>query len=288
MKASPILSSRELALSLLPKRTSNSHKGNYGKALMYVGSADMPGAARLASLGALRTGAGLVCVASHTKCIDICAASLCEPIYIRLPDGDKGTDAFIEYSGSCTCALVGCGIGKGEEVTKRVNRIIRELDIPIILDADGINAISGNINVLSEAKNEILLLPHPLEFSRISGISVEYIQKNRQVCADDFAKAHGVTLLLKGNGTVIADKNGRCCINTTGGSALSKGGSGDVLAGIICSLACQGLSLFDAAVCGAYFHGAAGDSLAVELSDYGVLPSEIPLCVAKLISEYTK
>ncbi len=282
------VSDKKLILSSLPARHQNSSKGSYGKLLIIAGSKDMPGAAHLACLGALRMGAGLVCLASEDSVLNIIKGRLSEPVYLPVVDTDEDTQKLIEYAKSCSAVLIGCGLGTGERVTKRVCELIRSISVPIILDADGINAISGNINVLSEAKCNIVLTPHPLEFSRISGLSVSEIQKNRIKSALDFSLKHSCTLLLKGAGTVIAEKGERVTINTSGNSALSKGGSGDVLAGMIASLLAQGASCGDAAVCGAYLHGLAGDALSEELSQYGVLPSEIPERAARILADILK
>ncbi len=279
---------KELVSHLMPKRHQNSNKGSYGKVLIIAGSKDMPGAAHLACLGALRMGAGLVCLASEESVLDIIKGRLSEPIYVSVGDSESDTEKLIEYAQTCSAVLIGCGLGKSEKITHRVCKLIRSISAPIILDADGINAISGNINVLSEAKGNIVLTPHPLEFSRISGLHISEIQKNRIKSALDFSKKYGCTLLLKGAGTVIAEKGERVIINTSGNSALSKGGSGDVLAGMIASLLAQGASCGDAAVCAAYLHGAAGDSLSMEFSEYGVLPSEIPERAARILAKILK
>ena len=277
-----------LLLSSLPKRYKNSSKGSYGRLLVIAGSKDMPGAAHLACLGALRMGAGLVCLASEQSVIDTVKYRLSEPVYLPVSDTDKDTKKLIEYANSCSAVLIGCGLGKSEKSTGRIFKLIQNITAPIILDADGINAISGNINVLSEAKCDIILTPHPLEFSRISGLPVSEIQQNRIKCALDFSEKFGCTLLLKGAGTVIARCGERVIINTSGNSALSKGGSGDVLTGMIASLSAQGTAPDDAAICGAYLHGLAGDTLSGELSEYGVLPSEIPERAAKILAEILK
>ena len=278
------ISDEDTVKRYLPKRFADSNKGSYGKLLCVCGSDDMPGAARLAVSGALRTGVGLVCAASTRSVISTLSTALSEPIYLSVSDSDADTDRLVEYSKKCSAMLIGCGLGVGDAVTRRVSRLIRECACPIILDADGINAICGNINILTEAKGGILLTPHPLEFSRISGLAVEEICKNRLEVAEDFSRKYGCTLLLKGAGTVISHKGERVCINTTGNSALSKGGSGDVLSGMIASFAAQGSGLYESAVIAAFLHGSAGDNLSRVYSEYGVLPSDLPLEAARILS----
>lgn len=279
------LSSGDLIKELLPKRSPNSNKGSYGRLLIIAGSENMPGAAHLACLGALRCGVGLACLASDKSVISSVSCCLSEPVYLPLENSENDKKMLIEYSKQCSAVLIGCGLGNSETAKERVRALIRSIEAPIVLDADGINAISDNINILSEAKCEIILTPHPKEFSRISGLSVPEIQGNRIKCALDFSEKYNCTLLLKGAGTVIAHKGEKVTINSSGNSALSKGGSGDVLSGMIGSFLAQGISCEDAAICGAYLHGAAGDSLSLELSEYGVMPSEIPERAARIMSQ---
>lgn len=279
------ISDAETVKDYMPKRFANSNKGSYGKTLIYAGSGNMTGAAQLACMGALRLGTGLVCMASEPSVLDILKCRISEPVFYPVENSDADTDSLIGYANRCSAVLIGCGLGNSENVKRRVCRMIRECEVPIILDADGINAISDNINILSEAKRGIVLTPHPLEFSRISGYSLSEICENRIECAQKFSEKYGCTLLLKGAGTVICEKGLRICINTSGCSALSKGGSGDVLAGMIASIVSQGASLYESAVCAAHLHGAAADRLSVSLSQYGVLPSEIPECASRVLAD---
>lgn len=274
----------DLVKAFLPKRYPDSNKGTFGKLLVYAGSHDMTGAAHLALSGALRSGVGLTVFASEEYVTDIMKQRLSEPVFLTVYDSDKDTDKLVEYSKKCSAMLIGCGLGNNENVKKRVTRLVKECECPIILDADGINALSDNINVISEAKKGILLTPHPLEFSRISGIPLNEICASRIRCAQEFSKKYNCTLLLKGAGTVICEKGIRTCINPIACSALAKGGSGDVLSGMISSFAAQGTGLYESAVIGAYLHGRAGEELAKEYSEYGVLPSDIPQKAANLLA----
>ena len=253
----------------LPKRFPDSNKGSFGKLFVVAGSYDMTGAAHLALSGALRTGAGLVAFASTPYVTDIIKQRLSEPVFLSVDDSDEGTDRLIEYSKNCSAVLIGCGLGNDAKTKNRVVRLIKECDCPIILDADGINALISNINVITEAKKEILLTPHPLEFSRIAGKPLPDVLSQRLDCAKDFAKTYGCTLLLKGAGTVICDRKGRVCINPIG---------------MIASFAAQGTPLYESAVCGAYLHAMAGKELSRKFSEYGVLPSDIPACAARILS----
>ena len=271
--------------SCIPKRYANSNKGSYGKLLIHAGSRDMTGAAHLALSGALRSGAGLVISASDPYVNDILKSRISEPVFLSLNDSDTDTDKLIDHSKKCTAILIGCGLGTSNNTKKRVSRLIKECKCPIILDADGINCISDNINIITEAGNDILLTPHPLEFSRISGQTLDGICANRLVCAMEFSEKYNCTVLLKGANTVICEKGKRVCIIPVACSALAKGGSGDVLSGMIASFASQGAPLFESAVAGAYLHARAGEILAAEYSEYGVMPSDIPMAAARILSE---
>lgn len=267
----------ELVKSALPKRYPESNKGTYGRIMLIAGSKNMRGAAALTTLGALRCGAGLVTLASVKDVIDSLASSIYEPIFC-----DRDSEDIISLSDKMTAIAIGCGMGK--DAKEYIYALIKREGAPLIIDADGINALAKDAGILKSAKRKIVLTPHPLEFSRLSGLSVDEIQSDRERVASEFAKEYGVTLLLKGNNTVIADKD-KLFVNPTGSNALAKGGSGDVLTGMITAFVGEGCSVTDAAVVSAYLHGLAGERLAEKYSEYGVLPSEIPAEVAKVLKE---
>jgi len=274
----------EAVRKYLPARHPESNKGTFGRLLVYAGSPEMTGAAHLALSGALRTGVGLTVFAGDLHVTSVLQHRLSEPVYLPVSDTDEDTDKLVEYSKKCSVMLIGCGLGTSDEVKKRVIRLVKECECPIILDADGINVLSDNINVITEAKKGILLTPHPVEFSRVSGLTLENICDNRIECTAEFSKKYGCNILLKGAGTIICSADGRICINPIACSALAKGGSGDVLAGMIASFAAQGVGLYESAVIGAYLHGCAGEELAREYSEYGVMPSDIPEHVARMLA----
>ena len=270
---------KEYVFEHLPKRFSDSNKGTYGKTMLICGSKNMRGAAALATLGALRTGVGLVTLASTKEVIDSLSSTIYEPIF-----ADRDSTDVISLSDKMNSVGIGCGMGV--DAKEYIHALILKEGAPLIIDADGINVLAKNAGILKNAKREIVLTPHPLEFSRLIGISVEEIQSDREGIALSFAKEYGVTLLLKGKDTVIANQD-KVFVNPTGSSALAKGGSGDVLCGMICSFAAQGASPFDAAVISAYIHGLAGERLAKIHSEYGVIASELPLEAAKILCEIT-
>ena len=174
-----------------------------------------------------------------------------------------------------TAVSVGCGMGNNENTTAIVEALLKAGNCPIILDADGINCISDNINVLKDNDRPVILTPHPGEFARLLGMSVSEVQANRIDLARSFAKDNGVVLLLKGMNTVIAAPDGRISLNPTGNNALSKAGCGDVLTGIVAGLAAQGADPYDAAVLGAYIHGKCAEELVKKQNPASVLASEI-------------
>lgn len=274
-----MITTKEYVAEKLPKRKSNSHKGTYGSVLLSCGSEDMRGAAALALLGALRTGAGLVTLATERAVIDSLSSTIYEAIWL-----DTAKRDMICESDKANAVGIGCGRGTGRKTLSDVRHLITREGAPLVIDADGINVLEGNVKLLAKAKREIILTPHPREFSRITGLGVRDIQGKREEAARLFAKAYGVTLLLKGHNTVITNGE-ETFINPTGSSALAKGGSGDVLCGMICSILAQGASPLDAAVIGAYIHGLAGERLANETSEYGVLASEIPHEAAVILKE---
>ena len=179
----------------------------------------------------------------------------------------------------CDAVLLGCGLGRGRQTDALVRRLM-DLPQPLVLDADGINALAANIDILKNIKAPVILTPHPGEMSRLTGMSIADIERDRVNVARRFADEYGVVLLLKGASTVITGAGRRdAYINVTGNQGMAKGGSGDMLSGIILALLAQGVYPFDAAVLGAYIHGAAGDAAARELSLSSMLASD---CIAAL------
>jgi len=269
---------------VLPKREQNSHKGSFGRLMMFCASEYMTGAGILAATAALRSGVGLVNIARDKETLKILQCHLTEPIFTCCDTNcDDGEKLLISCGQKASAILIGCGLGQCENDKKAVYSLIKNSTSPIILDADGINAVSENIIILKEAKKEAVLTPHPLEFSRLTGKSVSDVQGNRISLARDFATEHGCVIVLKGAATVIASPDGRLAICTCGNSGLAKGGSGDVLAGLCASLRAQGMSSFDSAVSSVYLHAKAADILSQEISQHGMLPSDLPMAIAKLL-----
>ncbi len=269
---------RRYVVSCFRPRARDSHKGSYGTALSVCGSRNMPGAAVMAAKAAAESGAGLVCAAFPERAYQALTAHLCEPVFLACPDDAEGgfsADAVKTVDArlpSATAVLFGCGAGQGEGAGKLLDHLIRNTYNPLIIDADGINLVASHKDVLKERPGPTLLTPHPGEMSRLTGKTAAEINADRIGAARDFALKYGVHLLLKGSGTVIASPQDKIFLNPTGNPGMAVGGSGDVLSGMILSFAAQGLSLFDAAVCGAYLHGAAGDLAAQRYSMAGTTP----------------
>lgn len=277
-----VLSERVL-LEFIPERKKVSHKGTYGKLLNISGSAQYTGAAMLSTNGALRSGVGLCTLATPMRVINAIAAAIPEAVYLPL---EQDIDGFINEKSvdviknelekrRYEAVLVGCGLGNREDTTDLTEFVIRNADCPVIIDADGLNSICRNINILKESKKGIIVTPHPAEFARMTGKTVEEIQHDRISAAKEFTKEYGCVTVLKGVNTVIASPTGETFINTSGNAGLAKGGSGDVLAGMIASFAAQGVELNYAAALGAYLHGLAADVLSARMGMGGILPRDI-------------
>lgn len=260
---------------LLPKRKADTHKGDYGKVLLLCGSRGYTGAAALASMGALRTGSGLVYLGVPESIYDIEAVKLTEPVILPLPD-EAGTYAVTSVDEVLTllkgkdAVLIGPGIGRSLGAEAVVCAVLKEFNGPVVLDADGINAIIPHKNILRDRTSSTILTPHEGEFLRFGGV----LNTDRLISAINFAREYDITLLLKGHRTIITDGSTHY-VNTTGNPGMATGGSGDILAGIIVSLLGQGLSPLEAAACAAWLHGAAGDICAEEIGQYGMLPSDM-------------
>lgn len=270
--------------SIIPKRQSNSHKGTFGRLMMFCANKYMTGCALLASNAALRSGVGLVNIVRDKKTLSVLQSHLTEPIFTPVCTNKSACrKKIVEISNNSDAVLIGCGLGKNKNDIKTVHALIKNSTSKLIIDADGINALIENINILKEAHSIPIITPHPAEFARLIGCNVSQVQNNRLNLARKFAKDYSCIVVLKGAATIIASPDGKTAINTTGNPGLSKGGSGDVLAGLCASFVCQGLDLFDACVASVYLHAKAADSLKEQISEYGFLPSDLPYQIAKLL-----
>lgn len=260
-----------------PPRAADTHKGTYGTLLSVCGSYGMAGAAVLAARAAGRCGTGLVIAAVPESIYPIAAVQLPEVVFAPLkgencPDNLKQLTTHLK---TCSAMLIGCGLGNTGMTAQLVEALLDATKAPIVLDADGINAAARHIVILETAHPPLILTPHPKELARLLHCSVEQVQAQRQVAAQTAASRFNATVVLKGHHTVVAAPNGTVYINETGNPGMAVAGSGDVLAGMIAGLAAEGLSPWDAACCGVYLHGAAGDLAARRCSQHAMLPTDI-------------
>lgn len=262
-------------LSILPDRDLYAHKGNFGRVLLLCGSCGFTGAAALAAMGALRCGAGLVYVGVPECIYAIEAIKLTEPVVFPLPasDGKLSADGAEEISGilaGMNAVLIGPGLGISEGTFTILETVLRQAECPVVIDADGINLLAGHKDMLRGRSFPTILTPHFGEFQRIGGDS----KKERQAAAMGLANELGAIILLKGKDTVITDGS-TVYINPTGNPGMAVGGSGDMLAGMITALLGQGIEPLQAAACGAWLHGTAGDRCAKRLGQYAMLPTDM-------------
>ena len=272
-------------LPLAPSRPVDGHKGTFGRVMIIAGSRGMSGAACLAGYGALRGGAGLVTLAIPQSLVHIVAAV--EPSWLTLPLPDieghlsrRSLDLLEPTFGNQSVLAIGPGLGNSEEVRDTVQQIYETCSLPIVLDADGLNAFANQSDRLTRSAETAprVLTPHPGEFARLHSLNGNDLGPRRKELAIAFAAKHRVVLLLKGAGTVITDGQ-RLAINRTGNPGMATGGSGDVLTGLIGALLAQGMDPFEATQLGAYLHGSAGDIAAKRYSQQAMIASDIHQCL---------
>jgi len=281
----------EEIFACLPKRIPNSHKGTYGKFLNIGGSFGFTGASILSTTSAMRCGAGYVTLAAPEPVIRDVTPVLVESTMMLLEPNASGQISasnipdLVERAKRCTAVLVGCGLGKSEDTKELVFSLIRNVDCPMIIDADGLNVLASDPDVLLEKKAQIILTPHAVEMSRLTSRRLNDVLADRFGIAKEFAEKYGVIMVLKGADTIITDGK-TSYINPTGNAGLAKAGSGDVLAGMIGSFAAQKIAPMDAARCGVYLHGLAADRCAKRLSQYGMLPSDLMTDLCQIFVEH--
>ncbi len=273
---------KELVKTLLPVRARESHKGDFGRVLVLAGSVGFTGAARLCAMGAVRAGAGLVTVGTPRSCWPIVAAGAPEPMCHPLPEDESGRLSLEAWSWiepallrSDVC-VIGPGLGRSDDIAQLVGLVLKA-GLRVVLDADGINAYDGHI-----LDCPCVLTPHEGEFVRAGGD----LSAGRDAGARAFAAKTGGVLVLKGRHTLVASPKGLLRRNTTGNPGLAKGGSGDVLAGMIGALAGQGLTMFDAASAAVWLHGEAADHCARRWGEYAMTPSDLLLSLARVLTAY--
>lgn len=270
-------------LSLLPDRDPWGHKGSFGKILLLCGSRGFTGAAYLAAMGALRCGAGLTFLGVPESIYAIEAIKLNEPVVFPLPDEDgklgyRAVEQVLERLPGLDAVLIGCGLGQSDGTLEVVRAVLENAVCPVVVDADGINVLSAHKDILRGRQYPTILTPHDGEFLRMGGT----LGENRMDSAAYYAREWNAIVLLKGHETCITDGYAGYH-NRTGNPGMAVGGSGDILAGMIVSLLGQGLAPLEAAACGAWLHGAAGDICASEIGQYGMLPTDMLNVLPRLL-----
>lgn len=278
---------------LFPQRVQDSNKGTYGTVLNVAGSIYYPGAAYLSSISALKCGAGLVRLATESSVIGHVASKTPDITFVDLGQNEFGTipkdgARYLKNLKEPSAISIGCGLSTLPPVKEFVNRFLKaylDSSVPVIIDADGINILSSSSTPVIPLNS--VITPHPAELSRLIGVDVEEIQSQRVKWADYASSQLDCIVVLKGKETVISIPNGNTFVNTTGNSALSKGGTGDVLTGMIAGFAAQGMKLEDASLLAVYLHGRAGEIASKKLSEYSVLASDliehIPLAIKEFV-----
>jgi NAD(P)H-hydrate epimerase len=263
----------------IPAQRPEAHKGTSGHVLLVAGSWGKTGAAALAGKAALRGGAGLVTVATRPEALVPVMQHAPEMMGLELindgPLGPADLNSLLEAADGKQALVIGPGIARGLDTSRLIQALLEEVETPTVLDADALNALDGNLEVLSRAKGELMLTPHPGEFGRLMGLTPTEVNRDRVGLARKLATEQHVVVVLKGAHTVIALGDGTVFINPTGNPGMATGGTGDVLAGLCGALLAQGLSVEDAAVTAVYAHGLAGDLAAARRGQLGLIASDV-------------
>jgi NAD(P)H-hydrate epimerase len=273
----------EFVREKLPKRPMGGHKGTFGHTLIIGGSINYPGAACMATESALRSGVGLVTLASPERLYSIVASKLTEAIHLPLPDGGRGVltpeavKAVAEAMEQYDAVGLGCGMGRSEEARGFMEVVLESgvLTKPLVIDADGLNLLSGIKDWHKKLKGPVVLTPHPGEMARLTGLSIKDVQAKRVEVAREWSGKWGVVVALKGAFTVAASPEGIVRVSPFANPLLASGGTGDVLTGLVAGLLAQGMSASEAAACGVYVHGASAEGLREEFGDRGMLAGDL-------------
>jgi NAD(P)H-hydrate epimerase len=270
-----------IVVPMMPYRHPNANKGHFGPVLIIGGSMGMGGAAALAAKAALKSGAGIVTLAVPESLHDSIKAGCDEVITVSLKETEDGCisgdnyERLMELAQKAKVTAIGPGIGRNRETQALVRRLVDGISKPLVLDADGINAVSEDKKCLKSIKKDVILTPHIGEMSRLTGIRIEEIIKDKFSVIRKFAAEFGVNVLLKDGRSMTADYEGNIYVNTTGNSGMATPGSGDVLTGVVAALMAHGLISVQAGITGSYIHGMAGDLLLSGMSEEGITASDI-------------
>lgn len=280
------------AARLIPQRPRNSHKGTFGHVFVIAGSVGLTGAAALASESALRVGAGMVTLGVPESLNPIMEEKLTEVMTVPLPETDVQSlsiDAkakIFSFLERANVVAIGPGLSRNPETVELIHQLCTEIQLPKVIDADGLNALSEKRELLDQLNAQTILTPHPGEMARLLSSTPQVVESDRIGVAQQFAQQHGVTLVLKGAPTIIADASGDVYINSTGNPGMATAGMGDVLTGAIAGLLAQSLSPVDAAVLGVYLHGLAGNIAAQKVGEYGLLAGDALSALSEVVKEF--
>jgi NAD(P)H-hydrate epimerase len=265
----------------LPARPRDGHKGTFGTVVVLAGSQGYTGAAYLTSMGAARSGAGIVRLMVAQSIYPILAEKCTEVVVGPIPEispgvvGHAALSAVLRGFAGAASGIVGPGIGRDMSTRRLIEDLLPKVTVPLVLDADALNLLSEHRGILPKLSPDIVLTPHPAEFGRLANMETSAVQKDRRGIASRFAKTWNKVVVLKGAGTVIAAPDGRITLNPIATPALASGGTGDVLAGLIGGLMAQKLPAFEAAVTGVHLHSVAGTDLEASMGQAGVLASDL-------------
>lgn len=270
----PVWVDERYARSALPRRRRDAYKGNFGRVMIVAGSVGYTGAPVLAARAAVRTGSGLVFLSVPRNIWSVVAVKCDEAMPSPMPDS---ISQLLEKISDCDALLVGPGLGRAAGTDDLILELIRSAACPLVLDADGINAVSGHIDILDGRRGRLTVLtPHDGEFARLCGVTAQKKgDEERLKESREFARAHGCVLVRKGHRTITAFPDGSVYLNTTGNPGMAKGGSGDILAGMIVSLLGQAIPPEQAIPAAVWFHGKAGDLCAEIKGEYGMTPTDM-------------
>lgn len=268
-------------ISKIPQRREDTHKGDFGHVFVVAGSRGMTGAAYLASQAALLSGSGIVTCGIPKSLNPIMEIKLTEGMTLALPETKEATlsssaeEDIIDFIKKVDVIALGPGLSRHNGTQKLVRNLLNRVNKPMILDADGIIALIGHLDILKKRTSPTILTPHPGEMSRLVEKDTREIQSNREKVASGFAKKHNIIVVLKGYRTVVAGPKGKLYVNKTGNSGMSTAGVGDVLTGMISSFVGQGIDPYSSAVIGVYLHGLAGDIAAKDKGQFSLIASDL-------------
>ncbi|MEW5924737.1 MAG: NAD(P)H-hydrate dehydratase, partial [Candidatus Zixiibacteriota bacterium] len=272
----------EIAAALLPKRKPDGHKGDFGKLFILAGSTSLTGAAAMAANASARSGVGLVTVGCPQSLNHILEMKLTEPMTYPLPDvGKKGALAKRGLGeikmkiAENDAVIIGPGIGRHFETRDLIQKLVASLDKPAIIDADGLNAFEKDRSGLEGGHSDLVLTPHPGEFRRLIDENIPGDLNDKFELVRKYARRYKAVIVYKGSPSVVVDLDGQAYLNPTGNDGMATGGTGDVLSGIIGSFLAQGMKAADAAICGTYIHGLAGDLAAAEYGRRSLIAGDL-------------